>query len=101
MTTTETNLYHLTICEAAPLLKRQELSPVELTRAFLDRIEATDGQLHSFITILKDEALADARSTEAEILHGDYRGPLHGIPFALKDLYDRQAYGLQLARKST
>lgn len=88
MTTTETNLYHLTIREAAPLLKHQELSPVELTRAFLDRIEATDGQLHSFITILKDEALAAARSAEAEILHGDYRGPLHGIPFALKDLYD-------------
>jgi len=88
MTNVETNLYHLTIREAAALLKRRELSPVELTRSFLDRIEATDGQLHSFITVLKDEALADARSAEAEILRGEYRGRLHGIPFALKDLYD-------------
>ena len=88
MSSTETNLYHLTIREAAALLKGRELSPVELTRAFLDRIEATDGQLHSFVTVLEDEALADARSAEAEVLRGGYKGPLHGVPFALKDLYD-------------
>jgi aspartyl-tRNA(Asn)/glutamyl-tRNA(Gln) amidotransferase subunit A len=88
MTNTVTNLYHLTIREAAALLERRELSPVELTRSFLDRIEAIDPQLHSFITVLPDEALAEARSAEAEILRGGYRGRLHGIPFALKDLYD-------------
>ena len=51
-------------------------------------MEATNDQLHSFITILAEEALADARVAEAEILQGHYKGPMHGIPFALKDLYD-------------
>lgn len=84
----QSELHFLTIREAADLLRSQQLSPVELTRAFLDRIDATDGQLHSFITLLREEALADARLAEAEILRGEYKGPLHGIPFALKDLYD-------------
>ena len=88
MRDTQTNFCYLTINEAAELLQGQQLSPVELTQAFLQRIEATDGALHSFITVLKDQALADARTAEAEILRGEYKGPLHGIPFALKDLYD-------------
>jgi len=88
MTTSQTNLYHLTIREASALLKSGQLSPVELTQAFLDRIEATDDRLHSFIIVLKQQALDDARLAEAEIRRGDYKGPLHGIPFALKDLYD-------------
>ncbi|MCH8745853.1 MAG: Asp-tRNA(Asn)/Glu-tRNA(Gln) amidotransferase subunit GatA [Chloroflexi bacterium] len=88
MATTNANLHYLTISQAGALLQRQELSPVELTRAFLDRIEATNDQLHSFITILSEQALADARVAEAEILQGQYKGPMHGIPFALKDLYD-------------
>ena len=88
MTTSQTNLYHLTIREASALLKSGQLSPVELTQAFLDRIEATDDRLHSFIIVLKEQALDDARLAEAEIRRGDYKGPLHGIPFALKDLYD-------------
>ena len=88
MTTSQTNLYHLTIREASELLKSGQLSPVELTQSFLDRIEATDDRLHSFIIVLKEQALDDARLAEAEIRRGDYKGPLHGIPFALKDLYD-------------
>ena len=88
MRDTETNLCFLNIDQAAGLLRSQELSPVELTQAFLQRIEATDGKLHSFITVLNDQAMADARTAEAEILRGEYKGPLHGIPFALKDLYD-------------
>ena len=88
MTTSQTNLYHLTIREASALLKSGQLSPVELTQSFLDRIEATDDRLHSFIIVLKEQALDDARLAEAEIRRGDYKGPLHGIPFALKDLYD-------------
>ena len=88
MASTDTNLHYLTIKEAAGLLQRQELSPVELTNVFLERIQATDSQLHSFITVLEDQALADARVAEAEILRGGYKGPFHGIPFALKDLYD-------------
>jgi aspartyl-tRNA(Asn)/glutamyl-tRNA(Gln) amidotransferase subunit A len=80
--------YHLTIRQAGELLSRRELSPVELTRTFLARIEATDERLHSFITVLGEEALEQARTAEAEILRGGYKGPLHGIPIALKDLYD-------------
>lgn len=83
-----TDICYLTIGEASASLRRRELSPVELTQAFLERIEAVDGQLHSFITVLRDQALAEARAAEAEILRGHYRGPLHGIPIALKDLYD-------------
>ena len=74
MASAETNLCFLTIREAGEMMLRRELSPVELTRAFLDRIDATDGQLHSFITLLREEALAEARVAEAEILRGDYRG---------------------------
>ena len=83
-----TDICYLTIGEASASLRRRELSPVELTQAFLERIDAVDGQLHSFITVLRDQALVEARAAEAEILRGQYRGPLHGIPIALKDLYD-------------
>jgi aspartyl-tRNA(Asn)/glutamyl-tRNA(Gln) amidotransferase subunit A len=85
---THTELCTLTIREASKLLKSGQLSPVELTRAFLERIEHLDGTLQAYITVLPEQAMAVARSAEAEILQGDYRGPLHGIPIALKDLYD-------------
>ena len=88
MPTSDTQLHYLSIRQAGDLIQRGELSPVELTRACLDRIEATDERLHSFILLLADDALAQARTAEAEILRGAYRGPMHGIPFALKDLYD-------------
>ncbi|MCH8281139.1 MAG: Asp-tRNA(Asn)/Glu-tRNA(Gln) amidotransferase subunit GatA [Chloroflexi bacterium] len=84
----ETNLYHLTIDQAAGLIQRRELSPVELTQAFLSRIEDTDDKLHSYIKVVPELALADARMAEAEIIRGGYKGAMHGIPFALKDLYD-------------
>jgi aspartyl-tRNA(Asn)/glutamyl-tRNA(Gln) amidotransferase subunit A len=70
----------------ATLIQRQEVSPVEATRAVLDRVEKFDRQLNSFITVLGDEALAQARAVEQEIRDGRYRGPLHGIPIAVKDL---------------
>lgn len=81
-------LYYLTIQEAAGKIRRRELSPVEVVQASLDRIDATEDRLHSFITTLKDEALEQARTAEGEISKGEYRGPLHGIPYGLKDLYD-------------
>ncbi len=84
----ENNPCYLTIREAGEMLQRQELSPVELTRAFLERIDSLDDRLHCYITLLRDEALSEARSAEAEILRGGYRGPLHGIPIGLKDIYD-------------
>ncbi len=88
MSVSDTQLHYLSIRQAGELIRKGDLSPVELTRACLDRIEATDDRLHSFILLLADEALADARNAEAEVLRGAYRGPMHGIPFALKDLYD-------------
>ena len=88
MSTSDTQLHYLSIRQAGELIQKGELSPVELTRACLDRIQATDDRLHSFILLLTDDALAQARTAEAEILRGAYKGPMHGIPFALKDLYD-------------
>ena len=88
MASANTELYFLTIHQAGELIRNGELSPVELTRACLERIEQTDDRLHSFILLTEDEALRQARVAESEILSGNYRGPMHGIPFALKDLYD-------------
>jgi aspartyl-tRNA(Asn)/glutamyl-tRNA(Gln) amidotransferase subunit A len=85
---TQTPLYYLTIGEASALLRHRQLSPVELTRAFLDRISHLDSTLKAYITVLPERALAAARVAEAEILQGHHKGPLHGIPIALKDLYD-------------
>ena len=88
MTLNTKELYYLTIPEAGVLLRTKQLSPVELTRAFLDRIEDLDPKLLVYITLMSDQAMADARTAETAISNGDYRGPMHGIPFALKDLYD-------------
>src|SRR5215510_6777892 len=79
---------YLTIAEAARLIEKRELSPVELVDSRLDRIARLDGRLHSFIRVLADAARHEARGTEAEIAAGKYRGPLHGIPIGLKDIYE-------------
>src|SRR2546421_5467367 len=79
---------YLTIAEAARLIEKRELSPVELVDSRLDRIAKLDGRLNSFIRVLGDAARADARTAEAEIAAGKYRGPLHGIPIGLKDIYE-------------
>src|SRR5438046_9810271 len=79
---------YLTIAEAAKLLQQRELSPVELVDSRLARIEKFDGRLHSFIRVLADSARAEARAAETEIAGGKYRGPLHGIPIGLKDIYE-------------
>ena len=78
----------LTIAEAAKLIETKELSPVELVESRLARIERLDGKLHSFIRVLADSARAEARAAEAEIAAGKYKGPLHGIPLGLKDIYE-------------
>ena len=78
----------LTIAEAGALIGKRELSPVELTESRLSRIDRLDGKLHSFIRVLREPALAAARAAEAEIMAGNYRGPLHGIPIGLKDIYE-------------
>ena len=76
----------MTMTEVAALIQSKDVSPVELTQAMLDRIEALDGKLHSYITVTADFALEQARVAEQEITAGTYRGPLHGIPIAVKDL---------------
>ncbi len=77
----------LGIAQAARLIERKQLSPVELTQALLDRAEALDPQLNAYLLLTADQALAQARAMEAEIAAGRYRGALHGIPFALKDIF--------------
>jgi len=78
----------VTISELAPRLRRREISPVEITRACLERIERLNPALNAFITVMSESALAEARAAEAEIGRGEWRGALHGIPLALKDLID-------------
>ena len=83
----DSEICYLTIAEAAAGLRRKEFSPVELTEACLRRIHSLDDRLHSFITLSADLALQQAQRAEQELMSGNDRGPLHGIPIALKDLY--------------
>ncbi len=83
-----TDLHFLTIAQASALIRDKKLSPVELTKAFLARIKALDGKLNSHILLLEEQALADAARAEAEIASGGWKGPLHGIPIGLKDIYN-------------
>src|ERR1700682_2672737 len=77
-----------TIAEAAKLIAAKQLSPVELTSACLDRVRALDDQLHAFVHLTANRALAEARAAEAAIMAGGPKGPLHGIPIGLKDIVD-------------
>jgi aspartyl-tRNA(Asn)/glutamyl-tRNA(Gln) amidotransferase subunit A len=76
------------IAQISELLRKGSVSPVELTTDVLARIEKLNPRLNAFITVTADSALEDARRAEAEIRHGDWRGPLHGVPLSLKDLID-------------
>ena len=78
----------LSLSEASDLLRRKEISPVELTNACLARIDELNPSINAFITVMYDSALAQARAAENEIRAGNWRGPLHGIPIGLKDLID-------------
>jgi Asp-tRNA(Asn)/Glu-tRNA(Gln) amidotransferase A subunit family amidase len=71
MAVTEKPLYYLSIHEAQQLIHDRKLSPVELTRAVLDRIDAVDGKLHAYINLMADSAMAEARAAEAEIQRGN------------------------------
>src|SRR3954464_13562740 len=77
----------LSAAEAGSAIAAGRLSPVALTEAYLDRIAALDGELHSYVLVLRDEALEAARNAEREIRDGRSRGPLHGVPIGLKDIY--------------
>lgn len=81
----ESQLAYMSIAEQAALIRKKEISPVELVDVYLKRIDRWDRVLHSWITVCADSARNEARKAEAEIAKGSYRGPLHGIPFGAKD----------------
>jgi len=81
-------LNRLSISDAGSLIEKREISPVELTQACLHAIEEVDATLSSFLTITAEHALDAAKAAEQEIGHGRYTGRLHGIPYALKDVYE-------------
>ena len=82
-----TELCYLSAGELSRLIQQGDVSPVEVVEAHLARVEALEPTLNSFITLLPDQAMAAARRAEGQIRGGRYRGPLHGIPLGLKDLY--------------
>jgi aspartyl-tRNA(Asn)/glutamyl-tRNA(Gln) amidotransferase subunit A len=87
LTVTPTELHWLTIADAARLIESRRLSPLELTDGLLARIDALDPQLNAFLLPTPEKARGQAKAAEREIMAGRYRGPLHGIPFGLKDIY--------------
>lgn len=81
------DLAFLDIAGLAGRIGRRDISPVEVTAACLDRIDRLDGVLNAYIAVHPEQALDAARAAETEIAAGNYRGPLHGVPLAIKDLY--------------
>jgi aspartyl-tRNA(Asn)/glutamyl-tRNA(Gln) amidotransferase subunit A len=84
---TNGELTSLSLAEAAAMIRSRKLSPVELTDAYLRRIEEINPRINAYVTVTRDRARADARRAADEIAKGGYKGPLHGIPIAHKDLY--------------
>src|SRR5438477_10452227 len=83
-----TELTGLSLCEASELGRKKSVSPLELTRVCLERIAQLNPALNAFLTLTADSALEEARRAEDEIQRGTWKGPVHGIPVALKDLVD-------------
>ena len=83
---TDTPLHFKTITELSTLIESKALSPVEVAEAMLNRIEAQDPKYKSYVTVMAEQARAAARAAEQAISSGNYLGPLHGVPIAVKDL---------------
>ncbi len=81
----ETDIENLTIAEVSPRIRSGDISPVELTDLFLDRIARLNPVINAFTTVLADSARTEAKSVEKEIRNGHYRSPLHGMPISIKD----------------
>src|SRR3981081_4503196 len=81
------DLHFMQLTELAAQLEAREISPVEVTQLQLSRIAALDSQLHSYALVTPESALAAAKSAEASIAAGRYRGPLHGVPLGVKDRF--------------
>jgi amidase len=80
-------LHYLELTELAARIKAREISALDVTRAQLDRIDALDRELGSYVHVMAETAIDEAKAADAEIANGQYRGPLHGVPIALKDLF--------------
>src|SRR5437764_13175629 len=89
---TETPLHWLTISELSQRIRQGVLSPVELTEHLLSRLEALDGTLHAFKLVARERALAQAQAAELALKASQEVGPLHGIPYAAKDLFDVKGF---------
>src|SRR5699024_2191646 len=79
------NISELSILQIASLIKEKDISPVEITKNLLDKIENVNKTNNAFITICKETALREAKVAENEIMNGNYKGPLHGVPLSIKD----------------
>src|SRR3954454_1723195 len=88
LTMDNADLCYLSIAEASALFDAGKLSPVELTKALYDRIEATDGAVHSYVRLMRRSALEEAAASETRATAGKRLGPLDGIPIGVKDLFD-------------
>ena len=84
----EKSLCEYTITDISPLIKRKDISPVELTTSILDRIHETDHEYNAYISVIRDEAIKLSKQAEKDIMNNDYKGELHGIPLAVKDNID-------------
>src|SRR3954452_10084320 len=80
------SLHFQTLMQTSDQIRRREISPVEVTTTLLERIEQLDGKYHSYALVLRERALDQAKAAEQEIGKGIWRGPRHGVPFAVKDL---------------
>jgi len=79
-------IYHLSVTELAKRLESKKLSPVDLTHAYLDRSQRLGARFNAYAHLMPETAIEQAKAAEKEIQGGHYRGPLHGIPYAAKDL---------------
>ncbi len=79
------DLIYMSATEIADNIKEKQISPVEVVRAYLDRIEAVDSKVNAYITVMADDALDAARQSEADVIAGSIKGPLHGVPVGVKD----------------
>ena len=97
------DLAYMGLVELGKKIARKKISPVEVTRMMLERIEQLDSKLKCYATVMATQALKDAKRCENEIMKGQARGPLHGVPVAVKDLCDTKgtvtAAGIPMFRK--
>ncbi|MCI0845257.1 MAG: amidase, partial [Chloroflexi bacterium] len=83
----KSGLPFLSAGELSRLIQTKQVSPVEVTEAYLDRIDALDFRFNSYLTVMREQAMDDARQAETDLQNGDNHGPLHGVPVAVKDQF--------------